>query len=599
MPKQITDKDLKEYFSGQKKYFFYADAVKEAAALNVHANRDYPKDLIEKRRPSESEFIHTYRKEIYRSQTKGPIGKVLSELMKIRKSDDWSILYTTQPPASIKKGEEPESYFEKRFPTFKSVTNYAFTVLLKSALLEANSVILVMPLNTKPANKSEYRRPFPWWFNTEAVIEFKEEEVCILKSKDKATYTDGGKEYTDGEIFYLVDTEKITRYEQANTKREFVAADEYAHGLGYMPAFKVGGQFLRTQEGCYLYESRISSMIDHLDEAAREYSDLQAEVVQHIHSEKWVLDTQSCQVCNGTGKIKQGNPIEIAPCKQCKGSGSVATSPYLNIVIKRAKVGEQQWTGEPAGYIKKPVEIVEIQDRRIDKHIYKALASINMEFLSDVPLNQSGIAKEVDRDALNTFVNAVAEDIVANMDRLYKICNDYRYKDLIPSEEERDKLLPKIAVPTKYDILSTNYLVEEVKKLREGKVNPLIINASEIELANKKFNNNPEVRDRLACIFDLDPLPGLTTDDKLSMLQNKGITLEDYVISCNIQSLVQLAYFQDKEFGKKDLPERQKKILELAAPKIKAATIKIDINPDPTQDPGNPDPNKPPFPPKQ
>ena len=613
MPKtKLTPEELKKYFNGQKKYMFYDEAVKAAKELRVHANKEYPKALIEERRPSEGQAIFDYRKKIYKSQTKGPIQKVIGELMKIRKSDDWSVLYTHEPPKNIRKGEEPRRYWEERFPKFRSLTNWTFTVLLKSYLIEPNSVILVMPIETpkKQAGKSaDFRKPFPFWFDTESVIESKEEELFILKSKDKATYTENGKEMTDGDIFYVVTDTQVIKYKQTTHNREFAATDTWDHNLGYVPAFKVGGQFLKAQEDYYMFESRISAMVDHLDEAAREYSDLQAEVVQHVHSEKWVLDTQSCQVCNGTGKERQGQPVEIVPCQQCKGSGSVATSPYLNIVIKRAKVGEQQWTGDPAGYIKKPTEIVEIQDRRIDKHIYKALATVSMEFLAEVPLAESGKAKEVDRDALNTFVNSVAEDLVYCMDRTYRIGNDIRYMDLIADEEEREALAPKVAVPTKYDILSTNYLVDEVKKLRDGKVNPLIISYAEIELANKKFSNNPEVREQLACIFDLDPVPGIDDDAKTSRLQNKGITIEDYVISCNIQTLVQMAFDADKEFAKKKLPEKQAKILELAKPKIEQAKIKIDIT-DPSQDPkedpkepadpNNPDPTKkPPFPTKK
>lgn len=577
MPKiNLTPELLKKYFHGQKKYEFYKEATEEAEALNIHANKVYPKKLIEGRRPSESEEIHTYRKEIYKSPTKGPMQKVIGELMKIRKSDDWSVLFKVDTMAGIKKGEEPKTYWEKKFPKFRSLTNWAFSVLLRSMLLEPNSVILVMPMNTKPA-KSEYRKPFPYWFPTDCVIEMKEEELCILKSRDKCEYTENGNKY-EGEIYYVVDDETIIRYEQTTSTKEFTAKDTYPHGLGYMPAFKVGGQLLKSQEGYYLFESRLAAMIDPLDEASREYSDLQAEVVQHVHSQKWVLDTQSCQKCAGTGKVKQGQPIEIVVCDQCKGSGSVATSPYLNIVIKRAKVGEQQWTGDPAGYIKKPVEIVEIQDKRIDKHIYKALSSVNMEFLAEVPLNESGKAKEVDRDALNTFVNLVAEDLVHNMDRVELMGNDYRYMDIITDTETRETLKSDINVPTRYDILSTNYLVEEVKMLREGKVNPLIIQASEVELANKKFANNPTVRDRLICIFELDPVPGVDDDTKLIRLQNKGITIDDYVISSNIQTLVQMAFFKDAKFNEKKLDEKQKIIAELAKDKIAEAKVKIEVD---------------------
>lgn len=449
----------------------------------------------------------------------------------------------------------------------------------------------MIPLNPQ-AKGSELYKPFPFWFPTECVIEYKEDYGVILKSRDKHAYTENGTVIEDGDIFYAIDKEEVVKYVQINSKRDFSAAETFPHKLGYLPVFKVGGQFSRAQEGNYLYESRINACIDPLDEAAREYSDLQAEVVQHVHSEKWVLDTQQCQKCNGYGKTKQGSPAELTICDQCKGSGSVATSPYMNIVIKRAKIGEQQWAGDPAGYIKKPTEIVEIQDRRIDKHIFKALAAVGMEYLADVPLNESGKAKEVDRDSVHTFVNSVGEDLVKNMDNFYRIGTDQRYKVIVPDEKVRKGLRPKCNVPTKLDILSANYLVEEIKKLREGNVNPLIIIAAEIELANKKFATNPELRDRVVAVFQLDPLPGISDDIKNSRLQNKGITLDDYVVSCNIHQLVKEAFEENAKFSELKPAEQKKVIYRMAEPKIKEARLKIDISAQ-EQDPNNPDPAKP------
>lgn len=581
---KITADLLKKYFNEEKKYQYYTEAVEAAEALRIHANGDYPQKLIEERRPSESEFIHGYRKKIWKAITKPPLSKVISELGKIRKADDWSIRYDVNTfPATIKKGETLQDYCETKLPYFTSLTNWTFTVLLRSYLLESNSVILTIPLNTEET-ASVYRKPFPFWFPTENVFEFIEDELCILKSRDKSKYTENGNDYLDGDIFYVVDNEMVIKYEQVNSKRDFNPTVSFIHGLGYMPAFKCKGLFLKSQEKYFLYESRIAAMLPNLDEAVREYSDLQAEVVQHIHSEKWVLDTQNCQVCNGTTKIRQGNPPEVVTCPQCKGSGSVATSPYLNIVIKRAKIGEQQWTGDPAGYIEKQLGIVEIQDKRVDKHIYKALSAINMEFLADVPLAESGVSKEVDMDALNNFVNAVAEDIVAIMDTIVRMINDYRYKDIVIDPEKRKLMLPKIAVPTKLNILSVNFIVDEVKKLKDGNVNPIIVNASEIELANKKFANDPDVRDRLVCVYELDPLSGLSQDDKMSMLQNKGITLEDYVISCNIQRLVKMAFVANSKFASLDFNTKVAIIKALAMPLILVLNPVIDLTAAPPPD---------------
>ena len=575
----ITEDLLKKYFKGEKKHYFYEDTVKMAKSIAVHAQGEYPEGLIEERRPSESEFIKEYRKKIWIAVTQQTISQVKAELMKIRKADDWSVRYdATKVPASIVAGETPYDYFEVKFPKFKSLTNWTFSVLLNIYLVDPNAVMLVIPLTRTAENV--YRRPFPMIFTSENVIEFMDNELCVLRSKENSNYKiEGSDEVQKGSVFFVVDKMGFAKYRQTDDLGNYERESEYKHNLGYLPAFKLKAAFKKQKEGDYLWESRIAGMIPRLDEAVREYSDLQAEVVQHIHSEKWVIETQNCTMCKGSGKtIRQG--AGVAPgtdiCKQCKGSGTVSTSPYSNMVVKPGKIGVQNFPIPPAGYIQKDVEIVKIQDERIDKHVYKALCAINMQYLDKAPLNESGKAKEVDKDSLNNFVHSVAEDLVGIMDNFYAIGTDYRYMDIVTDEVKRKEMLPMVSVPSKLDILSAGYLVDEVGKLKTNNINPLIVNATEIELANKKFSNDPHVRDMLVCIYELDPLGGYSQDDKMSMLQNKGVTREDYVISCNIQQLVKQAWMDDKKFFSLDYTAKIKKLKSLVAPIIKATEVEID-----------------------
>src|SRR6202021_223709 len=106
------------------------------------------------------------------------------------------------------------------------------------------------------------------------------------------------------------------------------------------------------------------------NEAAREYSDMQAEVVQHIFSEKWEYATQKCEDCMdpmtgvSTGKIKTGNGKRLVTCTKCNGTGTMGTGPYKKIVLRQGKaaLGESDIPTPPAGYIQKQTDIVKLQD---------------------------------------------------------------------------------------------------------------------------------------------------------------------------------------------------------------------------------------------
>lgn len=542
-----TDIALKDYIIDGRRHKCYRQTLDIAERLKIHADGLKPGALLTERRPSESKEVKDYREKIYVEITKSTVSKILNCLGKIRRSQDWSIKYPDEVPSVIRPGETLQDYCEQNYPYFNSVTNWLFNVGLKNYLIDPNGLLVVMPLEFSIA-ENDYLRPFTFIYNSHQVLDYVQDDYAIIHSTDKSLYKNGTT-MEQGEVYYVITTTEIQRWEQMDAMRNMQLTVDFRHNLGRLPAFKLGGVFKEAQDRTFLYESRIDAIVPHLKEAVREYSDLQAEVVQHIHSEKWEYQSQECPSCNGTGKAKRRGTSETVTCSKCKGAGSLAQSPYSTRIVKPPMPGIPAVPIPPAGYIQKQVEIVKIQDERIANHLFRALSAINMEFLSQSPLNQSGTAKEVDRDELNTFVNIIAEDLVYLLDKAYSLICDYRYMWVITSPAERRKLPPAIAVPEKFDLLSSSFLVDEMNKLKTANVNPMLIRAVEIEYAAKKFNNDPQVKLETELVFNLDPLPGVSDEQKLLRLQNKGITELDYVTSCNIYQFVKRALVEDRNFA--------------------------------------------------
>lgn len=555
--------------------------MKLAKALRTHADGLIPTELIDKRRPSEPEAIKDYRKSIYVPMTKNPIQKVINSLCKIRRSQDWNIDHESEIPSTIAEGESLEDYCEKNYPGFQSITNWAFSDLLKQYLIDANSVVAIIPKRA-PANSAEYIKPVAEVFTSDQVIYIdEEEEYCVLLSADKNVYKNpNGRKTFTGNIYYILTTTQVVRYKQGASNILELDID-YTHDIGEVPAFRVGGLFHKRVNNQTIYESRISAMIPNLDEAAREYSDLQAEIVQHIHSEKYAYTNTECPTCRGTGSVRvDGKEVK---CSNCNGVGHVqSVSPFGVTLVSAAALGEHQLPTPPIGYINKDVEIAKLQDQRVQDHIYRALSSLNMEFLAQSPLNQSGTAKEVDKDELNNFVNSIAEDIVKILDRVYYFICEYRYKISVPKKDDRLQLLPKIAVPEKFDLLNSQYLMEEVKTAKDAGVSPSVLKHLQIDYARKKFNSDPDKAKEVEAVFELDPLFGYSHDDKLAMLSANGITMRDYVISCNINQLVAQCVDKDEQFFDLKFEAKKKIVIELADDIIKAnstvETIKSQLN---------------------
>lgn len=588
MPKlNLTPQDLKNYRKGDLRHQFYKRSCQLAKEIMVHADGLFPDALLRNRRPHEPLAVFNYRKEIFVAVTKPAFTKVFSSLQKIRRSGDWNIDYGDREEeySKIPEDERLSEYCEKEFPYFYSITNWIFNLELRKYMIDPNAVIIVMPLNLNPAD-NEYKKPFPLIFDSELVLDYKEEDFCVLKNPTGSIYYSQGSPIT-GESYYFVNTERIQRWDQVDGKFNFTLALDYVHELGFMPACKLGGVYIDQAGEEFFYESRIAGMMPELNEAVREYSDLQASIVLHIYPERWQYSNTECPTCQGKSKVV--NPgwrdgcitcgDQWLTCDACHGTGIYVNNGVYEKMLIRPNNGAVGDIGTiptpPAGFIEKDVEIVKLQDTRITDHIYRAYSAINFEFLANTPLSQSGTAKEVDKDELNNTVNSFAEDLVRVMDFIYRCVAYYRYGYQYGYDGDLDDMLPNIAVPVNYDLLGNYAAQNALVNARQAGANPVILSALETEYASKVFYSNPEVKTNLLLELSLDPLPNVAQTDKTLMLTNKGTDLLTYVTSSNIHQFIQRAIEENEEFAKLDPGDQKNKLEEYAQEMIDANLAKI------------------------
>lgn len=582
----FTPQELTAYFTGEAKSSLKDDAEALQKAMRIHADGLYPKELIDELRPHESEAVKAYRQKIWKSKTKPVFNKVFTSLSKIRRSRDWSIQYPDEQPARIPEGETLYDYCELSYPYFYSVTNWAFQVLLREYLIDPNAVLLMLPKEI-PQEQTELLKPYSLIINSEWVIDYRHEDYAVIENPLGCIYYEEGQP-KKGRSFYIATTETIWLYNQVSSKPTFKKALEYQHAMGVLPAYKLGAVLVKVSENDFLYESRLHAMTPSLDEAAREYSDLQAAKVMHIYPERWEITNTDCPDCKGTGKVKLSQQAVPTNCATCGGSGNKPSSPFSKLVLRHSSLDAAAGGSlpiPPAGYVEKDIEIVKVQKEGVDGHLYDALSAINMEFLSDTPLAESGISKEVDRDETNNFVHSVAEDIVRIMDWMYWVIAKYRYSVQYPTDEQIIEMLPTIPVPEHFDIFSTKFIEEELKNAKENKLNPLLINAMETSYSSKRFASEDDLRKMLMLILQLDPMANISEDDKQARLQNNGISMQDYVISCNIKKFVQRALQEDETFPNKTVKEQQDLMTKYADEVIEANSSAKEILPADEGDP--------------
>lgn len=564
----IADK-FKAWINGQLTHPFYKSTVTYYNDLKVHAYGEYPKELIEERRPTESKDIQEFRQKIFQSPTQGVMDKVFNSTTKIRKASDYQIDFSrSKLSPRVTEEESPENYCLSEYPKYTSVDNWIWSVAHKQGLIDVNAFSLVVPPSLVEDN--QYLKPYSTIYNSPNVIDYVNDEWCFLLSNEVVNYAINGNPQ-DGKVYIYADRESIITYTQ--TSNVDYRIDELPNITGKLPVVRFRGVVEKETKSHTLYRSRIHSMLPYLKEATREYSDLQGAVVQSVFPTYWYMASPKCGKCGGIGKIPKANGVAgDTKCSACSGKGEFPFNPYehISINVKATELGKNPPPIPPGGIIEKDTKVIEIQDKRIDAHLYKALKAVNMEHLDSTPLNQSGTAKEWDRSEGNNFVSAIAEDIVWFADSTIELICDWRYSVLVPEAEKRDEMLPVINVPVKFDIATDSAIAEDIKRMKDAKMNPSIIAAAEAEYAARLFNANPDIADAVTLQHQLDPLACKSADDIISETQQGWISKESGVIHANIKSFVEQAMFEQKDFAKLPLNTKKETMLKYAKEFISA-----------------------------
>jgi hypothetical protein len=555
----LTDEIIKQYTIEPSKIIkhpFYEQSVEVAKKLKNHSKGKFPADIIDVARPNETAEQKKYRKDVFTPVTKTYFSKVVSTIGKIGRAEDWKIEIPEQD--NVAEGETFKDYTCTDFPNFDSVPNWFFSLQLGEMCDDPNGVIAVMPYPKKDnESDSEKLKPFPFWFSCESVIDFREGEFAVLRSKEKSVVSDGKNNFKAGLVYYIIDSDSWAKVVQVGIKDKYTFSYEIQdHWIGSLPCFKIGGIIEEFENGEMLYDSFIGDCLPFWDEALRRYSDQQVQMVLNVHSEKWEIEDSPCKTCKGTGEVastylgSRGN----VKCGSCNGSGgATAKSPFNVKLIKvQQKTGVSDSTPiptPPMGYIQKPIEETKFIHDQVKENIKSGLSAINMEFLMSEPELNSGVAKTLDRQEMNAFFYNIARHIVHNvLNPTYYYLAKWRYGLLIP-EDQIKEMLPEITVPTEFDILTQDLIAQRLASAKTAGASPSLLGSIQVQWAKKEFGEDSEQVEMLEDALQLDPLPGKTDDEKMTILSNKGTTLDKYILSCNLQSFLFRAY---SEYQKSD-----------------------------------------------
>lgn len=552
--KKEHDKDLKELM------------VKEYHSLKLHSDgkAEDAEHLMKTYQPSEPEWAIKYKQDNFRPITKAPYSKIQNAIAKIERARDLIINEGINSP-KVKESETLYKYAFEKLPKFKSLNQWFFRYQIKNYLTDSNGVIVIAPKyildddyeeEYKNLPTTEYIQPIPYYFNIKKVW-YNDDDLLIIRYEENC--------------FFVVDKVGYYKVELVDkVKATYNTTELFIHNLGYTPAIENGG-VLTTEDDDIYYESWINGIIADFDQALLENIDKNVTIKQHLYPERVEFTQNECTTCNGTGSVliqnRFGKHVNTT-CGTCNGEGFKVGSPFGIHKVRPALNGEESsipdWA--PVKYIQKDLKPVEFLSKDIDNLIKRGLSSVNMEFLAESPTNESGVSKAYDYDQTHLFLANISQDIFGRLfPFVLKCINDLRYGLLVGlNTEALNNQLPTINIPNDFDILTAQDIEAQIASATTSGVSSSIIESMQMDYVAKKYEGNAKEMAYQKNVILLDALRGMSYDDILTANSITPINPLTIIIHNFINSFVERAFVENKDFDTLDLSRKNEIMMQYA-----------------------------------
>lgn len=569
-------KFIKKAVTEDVRHAYYKKCKEHFDEMAVHVYGKKPEALLNRVRPREDDSIKQYRLESYEPTTKAICGKAISIANKIFNQKLYSIRFGSEEGRLGAYQKELQEYTSENYPKFNSVMGYLSKYAFKKMLSDPNGILVVQPYdyNVKP---NERVKPYVSCYHSGDIWHIDSEYALIFLNKEEESQR---RVY----FFQKVDKLSIINFELSSTNGKdyvYLERSSYDHNFGEMPLWFLGGDYSDKQEG--IYQSFFYDAVPFWNMAIADESDVIGAYRNHLHPKLWEF-VEDCDYiednkypCSG-GKVL--NPAGNYNCPSCKGSGKrTPKSPYESYQVSSEKFkggdGVVQ-VSVPFGYVTVPEGPTKMLEERSKYNLMRGLEALNMDVVTNIGENQSGVAKAYDRTELFDFLQKIADQVFdVHAKNIYYYFTKYMFGVEVPNPELLSKIEPEISKPTEFDVFSIGALTQQLKDAKEASLNPSFTKTLQIEIQNKKFGTHPELLERLNLTTILDPLAEVSDEEINLKLQRGSVSKQSVVIHDNIEQFINMA-FGEGDFDDLDYEEQMKVLTKYADKFIADNKSKID-----------------------
>lgn len=544
----------------------YIPAVEHAEEMGVHIWGNLPWRLLHLTRPREEHEVRDYRLDSYQPVTRSFSDKALIILLKIFNSKLWSIIWK-----DTAKGQDLKDYLTKQFPILRDFMLYIQKVVMRNMLADPNGVIFYRPKNFF-IDQNEVIDPVPIIYESWQILNFIEDEYFVLLDKE----TIGKKKQR---TVWLVDNMRMQQWMETKNPEgaiQWVLLIDWEHDLQILPIWVLGGQVDGQHQG-QLYKSFFESAASHWNKFINSESDLDGAFINHMHpirvevAEDCDFEQEGQRCHHGFILSKDQKTKHI--CNKCHGTGRQSVkSPFGVYMINKGKFEGDDAAGlTPVEFVTVPTEPTSLLSARRDKQSEEGFSALNMEIVNQIGENQSGVAKEIDRDGLSTTLQTISDHTFkTHVFNFIWFTSVYRNKtrsgkDILAFQEDAfENILPEINIPVQFDTMTIKELTKQLSEAKTAGLSTGFIQSEQLDLNNKQFSNMPVLLDRINAITRLNPHPEKSVEDISNMLESGLTSKENAAISLNIEFLVDKAIVENLEFIALPEDQQREKLRELA-----------------------------------
>ncbi|WP_234733400.1 hypothetical protein [Tellurirhabdus bombi] len=572
-------------------------------------SKAYP-DYLDKTRPKERAESKLYRKEVYKNTFRGLQKRVIKSLDYIREADDFSVVW----PESEEKDTLEAFADSRKFSPDGSALNWFFKQLRPLYVKDPNAVLVVLPMLQAPSN-TEYVAPKAMLVPCDKVYMHRKGKFAVLEAPEKSTIVtrSGDKEIKSetGRILLFLDADSYTIARQIGKTSETGGQNDLIHweilgltdveneqGLKLkafspplhhcpvMPAVKIGKDVEESNDfGEEYFESILADALPSIELAQGNLSDIQVEMNFHVSSQEWRYATKRCpdagkegygRCVSGSKAIlnEEGVPKGWTQCTSCKGTGMEISGSGMDfIVVSPPSANSTQEEGRPAqlptppgGFIPRSIEPLTKFTEQYNRNKEEAYQEINMQFLMRTPYDESGASKRYDREEMYRELNTQGAHLCGILSEFYTFIGHLRYQGKV------DKQLPNVLTPVRFNLENAELTRNELIEATKNKFDPNLRKALEKKLISYQAGENSDYYRRYELREKLDPLPGLSPEEKMFQLSLVKLinppgspqlqkAVERIMFSIHLDGLISEAILEDKDFLGLKLDAQREKLI--------------------------------------